>query len=264
MRRRRRASDHGEFHADERWLITYADMITLLLAVFIVLYALSDTNVRKFAEFAQSVAAAFNTDIFKGSEAITVTSGQKSAPSSDSFDAGSGVLSTDLRTVEATVRDFAVQQGIDGQVSVDRVPEGIAIRISEALLFSSGRASLDERSLRLVDRVIDAVRPLPNRLRIEGHTDDEPPNGPFYTDNWRLSVARAVAVVEAMAAAGVDPSRLAAAGYGGYLPIVPNTGEEARARNRRVDVLILYPDWEPGASEFGPTAPGASPAGVLP
>lgn len=264
MRRRRRASDHGEFHVDERWLITYADMITLLLAVFIVLYALSDTNVRKFAEFAQSVAAAFNTDVLKGSEAITVTSGEQSAPSTDSFDAGSGVLSTDLRTVEAIVRDYAVQQGLSGQVSVDRVPEGIAIRISDALLFSSGRANLDGRSLRLLDRVIDAVKPLPNRLRIEGHTDDERPNGPFYTDNWRLSGDRAVAVVEAMVDGGVDPSRLAAAGYGEYLPIVANTDDEARARNRRVDVLILYPDLEPGASEPGLTTPGASPVGVLP
>ncbi|MBA3876295.1 MAG: hypothetical protein C0498_05055 [Anaerolinea sp.] len=259
MQRRRRASDHGEFHADERWLITYADMITLLLAVFIVLYALSDQNVRKFTAFAQSVAAAFSTEVFQGTEAITVTSGQQSAPSTDTFDAGSGVLSTDLRTVEATVRDFAVENGVGGQVSVDRVPEGIAIRISDALLFSSGRASLDARSKRLLDRVIVVVGPLPNRLRIEGHTDDEPPAGPFYTDNWSLSVARALAVLRAMVEGGVDRSRLAAAGYAEFQPIVPMTDDASRARNRRVDVLILYPD-----TSSQPFAPVSSPQGILP
>ena len=259
MRRRRRASDHGEFHVDERWLITYADMITLLLAVFIVLYALSDTNVRKFNEFAQSVSAAFSTDVFRGTQAITVTSGQDSAPQTDSFDAGSGVLSMDQRTVEATIKDYAVENGLAGQVSVDRVPEGIAIRISDALLFSSGRARLDPRSEGLLEKVMDAVRPLPNVLRVEGHTDDEQPNGPFYSDNWRLSVDRATAVLEAMIAGGVEPSRLAAAGYGEYRPIVPNTDEPSRARNRRVDVLILYP--EDVAEPFGPSAaPDGSPS----
>lgn len=252
MRRRRRASDHGEFHADERWLITYADMITLLLAVFIVLYALSDTNIRKFNEFAQSLSAAFTTDVFQGTQAITVTSGQESAPRADSFDAGSGVLSMDQRTIEATIKDYAVEQGLGGQVSVDRVPEGIAIRISEALLFSSGRARLDSRSMGLLEKVMDAVRPLPNMLRVEGHTDDEPPTGPFYSDNWRLSVDRATAVLEAMVAGGVEPSRLAAAGYGEYRPIVPNTDEPGRARNRRVDVLILYP--KDAVEPFGPSA----------
>jgi len=241
MSRRRGASDHGEFHVDERWLITYADMVTLLLAVFIVLYALSDTNVRKFNEFAQSVSAAFSTDIFKGTQAITVTSGQDSAPETDSFDAGSGVLSTDQRTIEATIKDYAVEQGVGGQVSVDRVPEGIAIRIRDALLFASGRARLDPRSSGLLEKVMDAVRPLPNMLRVEGHTDDEQPDGPFYTDNWRLSAERATAVVEAMVAAGIEPSRLAAAGYGEFQPIVPNVDLASRTRNRRVDVLILYP-----------------------
>ncbi len=264
MQHRRRASDAGEFHQDERWLITYADMITLLLAVFIVLYALSDTNARKFAQFAQSVAAAFNIDVFSGSQAITVTSGQQSAPNTDSFDSGSGVVATDMRTVEATVRDFVVRQGISGQVSVDRVSEGIAIRISDALLFSSGRASLDERSLRIVGIVIDSVRPLPNLLRVEGHTDDEPPEGPFYTDNWRLSVDRAVSVLEALAAGGVDPSRLAAAGYGEFKPIVPNTNDEARARNRRVDVLILYPDLVPGPAQPSLSDPTTPPHGSVP
>jgi chemotaxis protein MotB len=256
MHPRRRASDHGEFHPDERWLITYADMITLLLALFVVLYALSDTNLRKFNEFAQSVSAAFSTDVFQGTRAITVTSGFDSAPDVGSIDSGSGVLDADRRTVEATIKDYAVQEGLGGQISVDQVPEGIAIRISDTLLFPSGRARLDARSAALLEKIIGVVQPLPNRLRVEGHTDDERPSGPFYTDNWRLSIDRATAVLEAMAAGGIEPSRLAAAGYGEYRPLVPNADEPSRARNRRVDVLILYPN-----DPLQPLFPSAAPAG---
>ncbi len=260
MARSRKHGGHAEeFHVDERWLITYADMITLLLAVFIVLYALSDTNVRKFTAFAESVSAAFNTDIFRGSQAITVTAGQDTAPDSDSFDAGSGVIASDQRAVEASIKDFAVQQGIAEQVSVERVPEGIAIRIGDVLLFASGRARLDPRSAVLLHQVVAAVRPLPNRLRVEGHTDDTPPAGPFYSDNWSLSTDRALAVLAAMAGDGIEPARLSAAGYAEFEPLVPNLDDASRARNRRVDVLILYPGGESG-QPFSPVEP--SPGGT--
>ncbi len=259
MSRKKHGGHAEEFHADERWLITYADMITLLLAVFIVLYALSDTNVRKFTAFAESVSAAFNADIFRGTQAITITSGQQTAPDSANFDAGSGVISADQRAVEATIKDFAIQQGIAGQVSVERVPEGIAIRIGDVLLFSSGRSRLDSRSTALLNKVVSAVLPLPNRLRIEGHTDDTQPSGPFYADNWALSTDRALAVLAAMVQDGVEPARLAAAGYAEFQPLVPNVDEPSRARNRRVDILILYPKGESGPAFGSPSpSPGAS------
>jgi chemotaxis protein MotB len=262
-RRRRRASDHGEFHQDERWLITYADMITLLLALFIVLYALSDTNVRKFTAFAQSVASAFNVDVFQGEQAITVTSGQQTVPDTNPLNAGSGAMAADLQTIQATLMDFAVRNGAEKQLSVDRVPDGIAIRISDALLFSSGRATLDDRSRALLQRVVAAVLPLPNLLRIEGHTDDQQPNGPFYTDNWSLSADRAIAVLQAMVVSGISPARLAAAGYGEYHPLVANTDDASRLRNRRVDVLVLYTnssEQSPAPDAFAP--PSSSVGGI--
>jgi chemotaxis protein MotB len=260
MARSKGKGGHDEgFHQDERWLITYADMITLLLAVFIVLYALSDTNVRKFTAFAESVSAAFNTDILRGSKAITVTTGQAAAPGTDSFDAGSGVIASDQRAVEANIKDFAVQQGIAEQISVERVPEGIAIRIGDMLLFASGRARLDSRSAALLHQVVAAVGALPNQLRVEGHTDDTPPAGPFYSDNWSLSTDRALAVLNAMAADGIAPARLSAAGYAEFEPLVPNVDDASRARNRRVDILILYPGGKSG-QPFVPTEP--SPGGT--
>lgn len=256
MARRRRQAAHGEIHADERWLITYADMITLLLAVFIVLYALSDTNVRKFTAFAQSVSAAFSTDVFHGTQATTITTGADSAPSVGDFDSGSGVVASDFKTVKATISDYAIGKGLAGQVAVDQVPEGIAIRIKDALLFQPGRAALDDRSTEVLQRIASTLAGYPNHVRIEGNTDDIAPTGPFFSDNWHLSTARALAVLDVLLQVGIDPARLATAGRAQFNPLVPNTSEANRATNRRVDILILYPDrTAPVASDGGAAGP---------
>ena len=257
MARRKKHDAHGGVHADERWLVTYADMVTLLLAVFIVLYALSDTNVRKFTAFAQSVSAAFTTDVFQGTQATTIMSGTDTAPDVGEFDSGSGALESDYRTVNASIADYVIGKGFEGQVSVDQVPEGIAIRIRDALLFQPGRAALDDRSKEVLGRIAQTISGYPNQIRIEGNTDDVAPTGPFYTDNWELSSARALAVLDLLVQSGIDPARLAAAGRSQYNPLVPNDTDPHRATNRRVDVLILYPAGPTPASgaEASPSEP---------
>jgi len=242
MARAKRRGGEGGHENAERWLLTYADMITLLMVLFVVMFAISNTDVRKFTALAQSFSAAFNNDVFQGNETITISEAVSLEPNSAQLDASSGLIASDYRAVSATIRDYAISQGLDGDVSVDRVPEGIAIRISDTLLFSSGRARLDAPSLKVLGRIEAIVAPLPNALRIEGHTDDLPPTGPFYSDNWTLSTARALAVLNELHELGIGPERLAAAGYAGYQPIVANTDDAARARNRRVDILILYVD----------------------
>jgi chemotaxis protein MotB len=253
--RKKKHVEHSEIHPDERWLITYADMITLLLAVFIVMYALSDTNVRKFTAFAQSVSAAFNTDVFEGSAPTTVTSGAELAPEVGAASTGTaGLIASDYRTVAATLKDYAINGGVDGEVAVDRVPEGIAIRIRDALLFEPGRARLTDPSRAVVARIAGTLAGLPNPVRIEGNTDDVAPSGPFFSDNWQLSTARALAVLDTLVETGISPSRLSAAGRAEYNPLVPNTDDATRTRNRRVDFLILYPQSSTGE----PASPGAS------
>lgn len=241
MSGRKKHAEHGEVHPDERWLVTYADMVTLLLAVFIVLYALSDTNVRKFTAFAQSVSAAFSTDVFRGTQAVTITNGEDVEPSVGNFDSGAGVVSNDFKTVNASVSDYIIGRGLDGTVSVDQVPDGFAIRIKDALLFQPGRTALEPRSTEVLQWIASTIAGYPNRIRIEGNTDDIPPAGPLYADNWELSTARALAVLHVLVQAGIDPARLAAAGRAEFNPLVPNTSEADRATNRRVDLLILYP-----------------------
>jgi chemotaxis protein MotB len=251
---KKRHTEHSEIHPDERWLITYADMVTLLLAVFIVMYALSDTNVRKFTAFAQSVSAAFNTDVFEGSAPTTVTSGVDTAPDPGTTTSSAGLIASDYKSVAATIKDYAITQGVDGSVDVDKVPEGIAIRIRDALLFEPGRARLTDASKAVVTRIAATIAGLPNQIRIEGNTDDIAPSGPLFTDNWQLSTARSLAVLDTLVETGVSPSRLSAAGRAEFNPLVPNVDEASRARNRRVDFLILYPQ----SSIAGPQAPGPS------
>lgn len=240
MARRRRVDGEDGHENAERWLLTYADMITLLMVLFVVMYAISNTDLRKFTVLAQSFSAAFNTDVFQGQQTVTVTDGQQTSQGPMTFDTGQGIVATDYRSVTAIVRDYAIANGLASDVSVDRVAEGIAIRINEALLFSSGRARLNDRALEVTGKIASIIAPLPNSIRVEGHTDDQPPTGPFYADNWELSTARALAVLDALRARGIAPQRLSAAGYAGYQPLVPNTSDANRALNRRVDILILY------------------------
>jgi chemotaxis protein MotB len=240
---RKHRGDHGDIHADERWLVTYADMITLLLAVFIVMYALSDTNLRKFNAFAQSLSAAFNTDVLSGQMQFTVTEGEASTPDQGSASTSSGYLGADAQTIQATIKNFAIEKGIDAGVSVDSVPEGIAIRIKANLLFAAGRATLDPQSMELLAKVAAVLKPIAQRVRVEGNTDSAPVSGPFYADNFELSAARALAVLHFLEGSGIDPSRLSMAGNGEYNPL-PGTQPSDDA-NRRVEIFVLNPTTPP-------------------
>ncbi len=241
MSRRKRAHIEGPHENEERWLLTYADMITLLMVLFVVMYAISNTDVRKFVMLAQSVSAAFNADVMQGQQAISINDGKDTTIQQDSSAAGTSPVQSDLRAIKAALEDYAIGQGLGGEVEVGMAPEGIVIRLNDALLFSSGRAHLDDHALKLVSQVVNIIKPLPNRIRIEGNTDDQIPDGVLFSSNWDLSTARALAVLEAMVDMGMDPSRLAAQGNAQYDQIVPNTDDASRAKNRRVDIVVIYP-----------------------
>jgi chemotaxis protein MotB len=240
MPRRKRAHLESPHENDERWLLTYSDLITLLFVLFVVMYAISTTDIRKFVALAQSVSAAFNADVMTGQQPITITDGQDTTEINQTYDQSSSAAATDMRQIQAALEDYAIGQGLGGEVEVGMAPEGIVIRLNDALLFSSGRAHLDEHAMAVVQKVAGIVKSLPNNIRVEGNTDDQPPDA-LYPDNWELSTARALAVLNAMTQSGISPDRLSATGYAQYNPIVPNTDEASRTKNRRVDVVILYP-----------------------
>jgi chemotaxis protein MotB len=241
MARRKRRREEGPHENEERWLLTYADMITLLMALFIVMYAISTTDVRKLTVLAQSLSAAFNADIMQGQQAISISNGQDATVVQEQSASGTSPVQSDLKAIKAALEDYAIGQGLGGEVEVGMAPQGIVIRLNDALLFSSGRAHLDAHALKIVKQVADIIKPLPNAVRIEGNTDDQAPDGVLYSSNWDLSTDRALAVLKAMVDMGIDPSRMSALGNAQYNPITASVDDASRAKNRRVDIVVIYP-----------------------
>jgi chemotaxis protein MotB len=259
MSRKAKGGDHGEVHADERWLITYADMITLLLAVFIVLYALSDTNVRKFNEFAQSLSSAFNTDVFSGSSQFTVSAGVESAPETGEQVTGVGFMSSQTTALQAAIEDYAISHGLEGEVSVSEVDEGVSIKITAGVLFAPGRARLLDAYVGLLETTASSIVPTTGVVTVIGHTDDLNPDGALYADNFELSVARALTVLDFLREAGVDEDRLRVSGAAQYEPLHLNDTEAHRAQNRYVEIRVragapteVTPGVEPVDPSFNP------------
>jgi chemotaxis protein MotB len=255
MPRRKRSHLQGPHENEERWLLTYADLITLLFVLFVVMYAISTTDARKFVALAQSVSAAFNADVMQGQQAISINNGQDTTVQQDQSSSGTSPVQSDLQAIKAALEDYAIGQGLGGEVEVGIAPQGIVIRLNDALLFSSGRANLDDHALNLVKQVVTIIKPLPNQVRIEGNTDDQLPDGILYTSNWDLSTARALSVLKAMVDLNMDPARLSALGNAQYNPIKANADDASRAKNRRVDIVILYP-----SDNSAPPAPLALPS----
>ncbi len=234
----------------ERWLLTYSDLITLLLAFFIVMYGISSADAMKFSKLASSMRRAFNVGVLEGTPKSSIL--DQATELSVSTEAGSeeqaGIGSMELEAVLSEMGWVFQEEGLADKVSISVRPEGVAVSISGNLLFTSGRAELRPESVRLLSSLGKALARLPNPIRVEGHTDDVSPKGSEFPTNWELSGARAVAVVRYFAEIeGISPSRLSAVAYSQFRPAVPNDSPQSRARNRRSEILIMFP--APTASE---------------
>ena len=219
----------------ERWLLTYADLITLLLVFFVVMYSISKADERKFSKLNASLQRAFNVIVLEGQDK-TAVAGQ------DGPAVGSSLID-DFIGVRTDILKLADEMGAQNNVSVTIQKEGIAISLSGNLLFDSGRADLKPESVKILDRIAQRLKNMPNEIRVEGHTDNIPVDSEMYPTNWELSVARATVVTRYLTEVdGVPSQRLSAQGYGEFKPIVNNDTRENRARNRRVDILIIYPN----------------------
>ena len=256
--RRHRGHDGGhENH--ERWLLTYADLITLLMVFFVVLYSMSQADSTKFRRISASLQQAFNLDVLQGQAATSIGDGmvQGSAPMDDLISNGEVPQVARLQTkIQAVLEGGA--NSPDVTVGTDR--EGVVVRLSGSYLFDSGRAELKPNSLSVLDVIATELRLLPNDIRVDGHTDSNPIDSPRYATNWELSVARALAVTRYLSETdGVRAGRLIAAGFGEFRPLVPNDSREHRALNRRVEIHLLS-SVQPKAvpQKLTPEAPAAS------
>jgi chemotaxis protein MotB len=229
---------HEAEESSERWLLTYADMITLLLVFFIVLYSMANIDREKFGAVAASMARAFG----RGEGLITGLGGGGSSASAPIFFSTLPQQQQDFLSVGAAMAEFADKAGLTGDIAVNMTYEGIVISLSDALVFEPGGAEISESAKATLITVAEVLREVENPLRVEAHTDNVPTNNSAFPTNWELSVDRSVAIVRYLAEqCGIDPSRLSAAGYGEYRPVVPNDTREHRAINRRAEIVILYP-----------------------
>ncbi len=234
----RKAPEPEKPENHERWIVTYADMLTLLFALFVVLWSMSDPNSTKLEQVRSSIDKAFSVGVLSGSTggSPVFSSGGGLAPSL------SDLKSNDLVSISKEVNDFTARSNIQTKIQVLSKPDSITISLSDNLLFDSGSATLKPGSQVVLTQVAAMVRHLPNRLRIEGHTDNVPVNNPDFASNWELSGVRASTVLRFLVdSGGLDPNRLSFEGFGEYGAVADNATPEGRAFNRRADVVIVYP-----------------------
>jgi chemotaxis protein MotB len=291
-RRKKKHADH-EGHVDERWLVTYADLMTLLVALFMVLWSISAVNTSKYKSLQRSLAEAFSGHVMDGGQGIiengdssdvktpapsdpfsqiqastggTTSSGGKSSSNAAKDSAAAKAETEALKKLKRRVDAIAKAQGISGKVQTRLTPEGLSIRLlTDQLLFDSGSAVVKAQSvplLRGIGKVLATEGKHP--AVIEGHTDNVPIHGTF-PSNWELSGARAAGIAREFISAGVNPQRLTAVGRAYLDPVATNSTAGGRSLNRRVEILLprqtAVSKKVVDKGSFGSSiAPGSSPA----
>lgn len=240
----RRSRGHGEAHPNaERWLVSYADFITLLFAFFVVMYSISQVNEGKYRVLSDALVNAFQTVPGGSRQAQPGSSGRGEAmielPVRRPGEIGRRRAEARLKDMSVELRDTLSPLVTSGQVRITETPRGLAVDIDASLLFAPGQAELSEQAQRTLGAVAQVLARQPNAVEVEGHTDDSPISNPVFPSNWELSAARASRVVRLFAASGVAPGRMVAVGYGEHRSIGDNATAEGRARNRRVTVMVL-------------------------
>jgi chemotaxis protein MotB len=226
----------------DRWLVSYADFTTLLLAFFMALYTVSDVNHAKLATAASSLRAAFDTPETPDEPVIQPAGRPRS-----------GALPAPKTDAMAQVRDRIEKELAGaitaGQLEIGADDRGLVLSLPESATFPVASADVTSDAQAVIDRVATTLEPLDVTVRIEGHTDDTPIRTVRYSSNWELSTARASAVVARFIQQRVDPRRLSAAGYGEFHPRTSNATAGGRASNRRVDVVVISPSPEASAQQ---------------
>lgn len=244
----------------ERWIISYADFTTLLLATFVVMYAISSINSSKFQEMAEAFSTAFMGKITR-IQATGLAAAHKAPFDYLPTPVHAPVVTRDvqIKNLPPALRQEVAQRAqklndayqkltklLDslihkGQVSVSLQSLGVVIDINAVVLFQSGRAELTPPALDLIEKVAGILKDLHYAIQVNGFTDNALIHNAQFSSNWDLSAARAMAVVKRFVASGVDPTLLVGAGYGKYHPVASNSTVEGMAKNRRVSIVVVSP-----------------------
>ncbi len=249
LRQNRRFNKKSSGASRDRWLITYADMITLLLVFFILMYTMSKIDAVRFDAIAHSlhkVMGGQGAILYDGAPGVSPGAYE---PATELADEMLRRETQNLLSVKEQVEAYLKEHGLQDKVTVELQDRGLLISFQDVVLFPLGKATLSEESAAIVRDIGGILSQLNNYIRVEGHTDSLPINTTVFPSNWELSTARASRVVrELIDSNAISPERLSATGFGEYRPKRPNDSEENRRYNRRVDIVILrdrYSDIEP-------------------
>lgn len=257
-RSRKKKQEAPENH--ERWLITYADLITLLMVFFVVLYAMSKLDVQKYTVLAQALQAEFK----KSTAILDVPNNTGFVPQNDQNDSNSKNnkrsnndrgQSTDkpgsskedhqkreevLKNLLAQIQKYIKENGLQQQVTAADTERGVVIRLKDIFLFDLGKADLKPQAYPILKKMDDLFTGLDAPISVEGHTDNIKINTSKYPSNWELSTARSLSVLHYFVDSNHLPAKqFSAVGYGEFHPLKPNTTEENRQLNRRVEIVVL-------------------------
>jgi chemotaxis protein MotB len=238
----KRAEEHEEHH-DERWLVSYSDFMTLLMVLFVILYSMGQVNVEKYKQLATSMRMAFTLG-----GPSQVVDGQINQAGGTSEDGTSKPIvvpgipegPTQSEEVAGQLTAMLSSQNLGNQVSVQTNIEGVLISLSERLIFKDAQVDLPPESMQVLDTIAEMLRPIENKVRLVGHTNNTPSSNPAYPTNWELSLARATSVAKYLINSGIAPERLIISGQGEYAPVFPNDTEEHKGLNARVEIVIIY------------------------
>ena len=254
-RRRRRAGDGAGGHEAAgmgRWLLTYSDMITLLLALFIILFAISTINAKKFLAFKMGITQSFNNvaqqtshnGLLPKQDALsahpTITTSMSSILAKNPTTTTKTARS-DLTKIQVELSQHLAAAGLSSVTSVSRTEQGVVVEIfADKAYFATDSATLQPTGDKVIDTIGAVLSTVPNHVEVQGYTDDVPITGGPYVSNWELSGARAAAAVVRLETVDrITPNRLSAVGFGTTHPVASNTTVAGRARNRRIDVVVL-------------------------
>jgi chemotaxis protein MotB len=262
--RKKRGGGGGHDGPDERWLLTYADMITLLMALFIVMFSISSVNTSKFDALQKSLKEAFSGKVLPGGEAVIQTGGatkgtesakveppvpaiqpliQKEFKKEQEKKKGSAQGSEDeqFKQTKRNLDQYAAQHGLKKKLETEITRRGLVIRLlADGVLFDSGEAKIKPKARPVVKKIagllqVDQQHP----INVEGHTDNVPIHSSQFPTNWELSTARASSVVRLLITGNAPANRLGAVGYAQLHPIASNGSASGRSRNRRVEIVLL-------------------------
>lgn len=226
LKRHKSDSEHVDTH---RWIISYADFITLLFAFFVVMYAISSVNVSKYKSLSEGMKSAFNKkDQDKATQSTAdLKDGPETKNTQGQFTDGMDYLKKSLSALE------------DGNYQINRQEGWIEMDIKAGSLFDSGTANLKSEGLLKLMALASKIKDLPYTIVVEGYTDNIPIETPQFPSNWELSASRAATVGRVLNSFGIPSSHILVTGYGEQYPIADNSSEEGRSANRRVNIVIV-------------------------